>query len=258
MINISLSSLAFAGRDPNSVFSVASSIGAQGIEWSNLEFLMPGDEKAASSLMMDTLKAGFTTVSYACSYNILQADKDLFKAVIKSAKALNAPLVRLLSDEQNFSDYKAPDYINSARLLGDEAAAQGLTLCLSLKNGSMLSNYNTAAVIMAELDHPFVKIAWEPEQDSNFDHCMEDFSLLSGSVAVMLVKHSILESSVEKRYEEWLHFLDAYDRQGGNPDMSRPLILYSIPENLSGIKESIEVLKELNKVLRRYHGLRVY
>ncbi|GAB1433205.1 hypothetical protein MASR2M29_18300 [Spirochaetota bacterium] len=257
MIKIAVSSLAFKSKDTDSVLAAAASIGAQGVEWCDKGFLLPGDEKTAAELMMTTLRAGLTSVSYACNFSMVQADTKLLRAALKSAKALNSPILRIIEPECSGTDFKARDYIKKMRLFGDEAASQGLTLCISFVAERQLQG-GGAAEIMADLGHPFVKTSWEPKLDRSFDDCMESFSLLKGKIAAMLVNHKILDGSTEKKSEEWMHFMDAYDWQGGSPDMSRPIIICSLPEKLSAIQSAVDALKNFGIMLRRYHGLRVY
>jgi len=258
MIHAALSSSAFVGADIPTVLKEASAAGAQGLEWSDAGFLVPGDESLASDTMMGTLKAGLTTVSYLSSYRACVDDREAFLAALRSARALNAPILRLGLGASPKPRAGSAAFLETARSLGDEAGAQGVTLCFGLASGTVLGSYAAAAGLMAELDHPFVKLAWEPDAAARFDDVMDGFAQLAGTVGLMIVNHGDLDGEADARAEEWLQYLDAYDQQGGSLDMSRPVVVRSVPFEAGRAASTLSAIKSWSKTLRRYHRLRVY
>ncbi len=258
MIHAALSSAAFSGADIQTVLEKVVAAGAQGVEWSADGFLSPGDEAAASEAMLATLKAGLTSVSYASGYRLGADGRDAFLAALRSARALNVPILRLGVAPATRARSRVAAFLSEARALGDQAGAQGLTLCLGLERGTLLDSCAAAAGLMAELDHPFVKVAWEPDPAARFDDVMDSFAPLAGAVGLMVVSPGGLDGEADARAEEWLQYLDAYDQQGGSPDMSRPVILRSIPADPGRVASTMAAIRAWSKTLRRYHRLRVY
>jgi 3-dehydroshikimate dehydratase len=167
MIRIGLSSSALLTRSAKDVIAAAKASGIDAIEWAGDLHVAHDDLAAVQSAMMDTLRAGLTTVSYAPLYRVsAESEAGLrFGAVLRAAAILQAPFVRIYIGGPGRRDLAQVDKLAAAaRRLGDMAARQGLTLCLSFGKGTGMDSYASAGELLAAIAHPFVRLAWEPLQ----------------------------------------------------------------------------------------------
>ncbi|PKL25061.1 MAG: hypothetical protein CVV47_07190 [Spirochaetae bacterium HGW-Spirochaetae-3] len=267
MIHTALSSSACIGADIHTVLETASAAGVHGVEWTDDGFVSPGDVSAARETMMATLRAGLCTVSYATLYRAVSHDRSAFRAALATTREFNAPILRLWSSHRGDSPAAdAAAFLDEIRYLGDEAGEQGVMLCLGLSHRSILDSSRTATGIMAGMDHPFVKLIWEPGSGELFDDAMEDFTLLSGRIGLVVARGEDVapfnggdasSGALDGRAEAWLQYLDSFDEQCGDPDMARYVVIKSIVGGTSRLSDSVSTIKAWSAKLRRYHRRRV-
>ncbi|MBN2875778.1 MAG: hypothetical protein JXM71_11840, partial [Spirochaetales bacterium] len=90
---------------------------------------------------------------------------------------------------------------------------------------------------------------------------------ISGMVALVVVRSEDLglpagaPVAAERdgdRSEEWLQYLDAFDEQCGDPDMTRYVVLSSIRAgDETGLAGDIGAIRSWSDTLRRYHRRRI-
>jgi sugar phosphate isomerase/epimerase len=261
MIRTALSSTAFIGSTIPQVLETAVASKAQGIEWTDDGFIQPGDSVTAQSAMMATLRAGLSTVSYAVTFRVGSHDPSAFRAALDTARGLNAPILRLWSSPKSQSSKKKSAFISIARTLGDEVGEQGVTLCFGLASDSLLDTTANAAKLLEAIDHPFVKMAWEPSAGLRFDNNMEEFSSIAGRIGMIVVRSRDLfgmQDGQDEFSERWLQYLDAFDEQGGSPDMARHVVMRSVAEgDYCRLAADMAAIRSWSDTLRRYHKRRV-
>jgi sugar phosphate isomerase/epimerase len=262
MIRTAISSSAFIGSTIPQVLETAAAAQAQGIEWTDDGFIQPGDSVLSQSAMMATLRAGLSTVSYAVTFRVGSHDPSAFRAALETARELNAPILRLWSSPKSQSTKNKAAFISTARTLGDEAGERGVTLCFGLASDSLLDTTTNAARLLEAIDHPFVKMAWEPSADVRFDDNMEEFSAIAGRIGLILARSKDLsdaDGNRDERSERWFQYLDAFDEQGGSPDMARYVVIRSVKDDdTARLANDISAIKSWSKTLRRYRKRRVY
>ncbi|GAB1456218.1 hypothetical protein MASR2M48_15260 [Spirochaetota bacterium] len=259
MIHAALSSSALSGGTTQRVLETAARAGLKGVEWTDLGYVPVGDMAVASETMMATLRTSLSTVSYATPFRAGIDDRAAFKMVLATACGLNTPVLSLTaSPAVHQQELEAKTFMVEARYMGDEAARLGITLCFGIHPGSLLDSYQSAASLFAAIDHPFVKIAWEPPVGASFDEAMESFSCVSGQIGLLYIKAGTIGGQNDDKSEEWLHYLDAYDEQGGSPDMARNVVIRSMGGvDSSCLASDVKLIDEWSVTLRRYHRRRV-
>jgi hypothetical protein len=97
MIRIGLSSSALLTLSAHDLIAAAVGAGVDAIEWAGDFHVQQGDAAAVSGLMMETLRAGLTTASYAPLYRALPGGELglRFESVLETALRLQAPIVRI-------------------------------------------------------------------------------------------------------------------------------------------------------------------
>ncbi|OHD19842.1 MAG: hypothetical protein A2Y38_23175 [Spirochaetes bacterium GWB1_59_5] len=261
MIRSALSSAALSGSDIQTVLAAAVSSGVQGIEWTGDDYLAPGDSTRAKEAMYATLRAGLCTASYVMPGRASLGDRAAFNLALLTARELNAPVLRLRPALRGgLPSADAETFAVTARTLGDEAGEHGITLCFSMDADSVLDSCQRAAELLAQIGHPFVKLAWEPA-GANFDDAMEAIASLAGRVGLIIVRPDDLDGAGEAdgdRSEEWLQYLDALEEQNGSPDMTRHVVFRTMPDRVERLSSAVAAIKSWSATLRRYHQRRVY
>ncbi len=263
MIRPALSSAALLGASIDEVLRSAIDAGVSGVEWSDDGFLEPGDELSAGRAMMATLRAGLCTVSYSTLYRPGLHAPAAFSRVLASARILQAPVIRMWAPPPRGARRgEAKAFAAAVRDLGDLAGASGVTLCFGMARGSILDSYRRADEALSRADHPFVKLCWEPLPGTPFDESMESLSLLRGRVGMLCARAGVRDGAarlLSEREEDWLHFIDAYDEQGGSPDMSRYVVIRSFKDrDEANLASDAGLIRVMSDKLRRYRRRRVY
>jgi hypothetical protein len=247
MIQAALSSAALPGVNPDTFLRIAREAGVGGVEWASGTSLKPGDTVEAGNLMMRTLRAGLSTVSYASPFRFGIHDHGSFTEVLQTAAVLYSPLVRVWTGPRGVgtgtidkSGRPCSGFSAEILRLADRAGNQGISLCFSFAKASLLDSYESAIRLFDALDHPFVKLVWEPLEGCGFDASREAFAALSGRIGLMLARSSPvpgLTGTLAENEEEWLEYLDAYDEQGGSPDMLRHVVIDSFGQAAPGAQD---------------------
>ena len=165
------------------------------MEWSADGFLQPGDMAAAGDLMIQTLRAGLCSVSYASLFRFGIHDHGSFSTILDTAATLHAPLVRVWTGPPGVGTCSADDegkpgrdFAEEILCLADKAGELGISLCFGFAKGSILDSYAKAVGFFTALDHPFIKLVWELLEGSNFDANRGAFAALSGRIGMVLAR----------------------------------------------------------------------
>ncbi|MGO8694690.1 MAG: sugar phosphate isomerase/epimerase family protein [Rectinemataceae bacterium] len=265
MIRIGLSSSALLTLSAHDVIAAAAGAGADAIEWAGDVHVPHDDAAAAGGVMIDTLRAGLTTASYAPLYRALPVGEHglRFESVLEAAAELQAPIVRVFlggnsplgrEPEQRFL------LVSEARRLGDRAARRGVTVCLSLGRNTCMDSYAAAIDLASEIDHPFVRLAWEPLPGLAPDECSAALEAAGVSVALLLVRRIDRAGCVGRLEEEeadWRRRLAAFKKAELDPKMGHFVLIASVREEASrsldaalpGLTEDVGLLRRLIREL---------
>lgn len=273
MIRSALSSTALIGSDTQTVLELAGASGCKGVEWTDDGFIEPGDSAAAVTLMYATLRAGLCTASYSSLFRVGLHGRPAFDRALVTARELNAPIIRLwAAPRQNSPEADEEALISTAQTLGDAAGLHGITLCLGLSPDSLLDTVQHASAIFSRIDHPFVKLAWAPAPGAIFDQAMESLAALSDKIGMVLARTEDIIGPAPgnapgyaagagddgELSEAWLQYLDAFEEQGGNPDMSRYVVIRSLAPGDNGrLADSVGALNGWSVALRQLRRRRV-
>lgn len=261
MIRIGLSSTALLTASPQEVIAAAKAAGIDAIEWAGGVHVPHDDASAARSIMIDTLRAGLTTASYAALYRV-DGDGELglrFDALLEAAADLGAPMLRVFVGERasgGRARVQRVRLVEEAKRLGDRAAERGLTLCLSFGRNSYLDRYEDGVSLAGKIDHPFVRFAWEELSGSAPRQCAQSLEAAGRAVGMLLVRHmgkDGMAAPLEREEAEWRQRLGAFKKVELDPKMGQFVVIAAIrdrpPEDaaaaLPGLAEDVAFLRRL-------------
>jgi 3-dehydroshikimate dehydratase len=259
MIRIGLSSTALLTRDYREVLRIAREAGLDALEWAGDMHVPHDDAAAAASIMMETLRAGLTIASFAPLYRAGASGETglRFDAVLQAASILQAPIVRVYvggAREAGGGGEETRPLAESLRRLGDKAAVKGITLCLSLGRNTWMDRYSAARAIVAEIGHPFVRLAWEPLPGLLPPAASAALDDLGGSVAMLIARRLDRDGQPERLPDEadqWRRRLAAFKRSEADPKMARFVVIGAVRDAarsgdvLPSLAEDLQFLKGL-------------
>jgi len=265
MLRIGLSSSALLTRDLRAVLDAAKGAGVDAVEWAGDVHVPHDDPAAAQAAMMDTLRSGLTVASYATLYRAsAEGEAGLrFERVLDAAAALQAPLVRVYLGPAPRAGGRRPAARDGERLaaearrLGDLAAARGLTLCLSFGRNTSLDSYPAALALVERIDHPFVRLAWEPlqgvpsaEASAALEACAPRLSML---VARRLDRDGA-PLSLAGEADAWRRRLAAFSAAQADPKMGSFVVIGAVRDGAGRVGASLPGLAEDVALLRGIIG----
>jgi hypothetical protein len=224
MIRLGLCSGACITRDIESVIAVALAARLEAIEWAADVHIGAADVKGAENAMMATLIAGLTTASYATLYRAGSEEDDFshFDSLLHIASILQAPIMRLFAGAEDRS------LVSVLGRLGDRAAERGITLCLSMSRGTCLDGYDRALRLTREVDHDFVRLAWEDLPGAASRSASTALELAGPIAALVIARCSSRDGrpvAIAADEEAWLERISAFKRSELDPKMGSFVLL---------------------------------
>jgi hypothetical protein len=230
--------------------------GLEGVEWAAEAHLPPGDRAAAEALMMDTLLSRLSIISYAALYRITAGTEHGlgFDAILETASALQSPILRLFVGSAPLAHTDPASrglLVEEIRRLGDRAAERGITICLSFGRGTFLETYEGARDLLSLLDHPFVRLAWEPLPGTKTEEATAAAQGFVGTTSLLLARKADRlgrSGPLAEDSEAWSQRLDAFRAGETAPKMNRFVLLGRIgEENEERLKEDASFLAAMAK-----------
>lgn len=255
MIRIGLTSQALLMLSPAEIIAAAKGSGVEALEWADGVHVPHDEPKAAEATMIETLRAGLTTASYSAILRPeAEGDHKRTESIFATAEILQAPIIRFF-----FGGHAAPrpdparrsQLISEARRLGDRAAKSGRTVCLSLARNTYLDRYHEAFALAAEIDHPFVRLAWDALPGMDPNQASAFLEEAGSKVAVIVARHLKKDGAATGLAGEeasWRRRLAAFKLTEIDPKMGLFVFIGALRDGDSGgpgLAEDVALLRRL-------------
>ena len=165
MIHSGLVSITFRQLSPGAIVDLVAQSGLEGIEWGGDIHVPHGDTLQAQWVRRMTEDAGLSIPSYGSYYRVGHGEPVPFEAVVETALALGAPLIRVwagkLGSERADTAYWG-QVVADSRHIAELAAASGLVVAYEF-HGNTLTDTNASARRLLEMvSHPALQSYWQP------------------------------------------------------------------------------------------------
>ena len=228
-----LVSITFRQLEPAEIVNLCIEHNLAAIEWGGDVHVPPGDLKKAKEVRALTESAGLKVAAYGSYYFLAgSASRNIhpFEAVLESAVALGAPLIRVWagakgSDKATEEDWQTA--IADSRRIGDLAAKQGLKVAYEYHQGTLTDSTQSAVRLMKAVNHTAVASFWQPPNGAELQDCCE------GLQQVLNLKK--LESV--HVFHWWPGFKDRHPLSTGVERWKKYLRLVHRYEQMTGDKE---------------------
>lgn len=185
-----LVSVSFRKETPETIIQAVKDTGLSAIEWGGDVHVPPTDLENAARIGRLTKEAGLSVAAYG-SYFRLGTGGD-FAPVLAAAKALGAPVIRIWAGTADSADTPPETraaLVAEAQLVAAMAEKAGITVTLECHGGTLTDNWASALDFVRSVDHPCLKMYWQPNQFRDIDYNRQAARQLAGDTVNLHVFH---------------------------------------------------------------------
>lgn len=211
-----LVSVTFRKLSPKRIVELVAEAGLSTIEWGGDVHVPPGDEVQAETVRRLTEDAGLSVAAYGSYYSAVHSTAGDINGVLKTAKALGAPTVRVWAGKRGSSDADG-DHVRHVtedlQRVADAAAALGLTITIEYHGGTLTDTLDTTAALLDGVSRSNVRSGWQPRDGMTADHGVAEIKRLAPWLGNLHVfqwwptgreRHPLVDGA-----ERWPAFLEA-------------------------------------------------
>ncbi|MCA9913037.1 MAG: TIM barrel protein, partial [Anaerolineae bacterium] len=170
MLYTGLVSVTFRQLDAARIVALTSQAGLGSIEWGGDVHVPPGTIPQARHVCQMTLDAGLSVSAYGSYYRLGAGTQADLSAVLDTAEALGAPIVRVWAGERGSA--KADEayrqtVIADAQRAAEQAAARNITVSLEYHGNTLTDTLHSTVSLLQAVNHPNLRTYWQPEHTSD-------------------------------------------------------------------------------------------
>lgn len=162
-----LVSITFRPLDPTAIAALCVRAGLRAVEWGGDVHVPHGDVERARVVAHLTREHGLAVSAYGSYYRTGESEAAglAFAAVLDSAVALGAPVIRVWAGRRDAKDaddaYRAA-VVADVHRIADLAAAAGVAIAFEYHGGTLTATDADAQRLLAACGHPAVGTFWQP------------------------------------------------------------------------------------------------
>ena len=169
-IQTGLVSVTFRALAPQAILDLVARAGLGAVEWGGDVHVQPGDVATAREVCRMTLDAGLQIPSYGSYYRAGHDETGPFAAVLESAVALGAPVIRVWAGRQGSAQADAIYWdrvVSDSRRIAGLAEAEGLRIAYEYHGNTLTDTDDAALRLLRTVDHHAVGTYWQ-RRDGEF------------------------------------------------------------------------------------------
>jgi 3-dehydroshikimate dehydratase len=239
-----LVTVTFRQLSPKEIVAVAKSAGLEVLEWGGDVHVPLGNTRRAREVAALTCAAGLKTVGYGSYYRVGHGGENgspHFSAVLETAEALGAPLIRVWAGSMGSDD--ADDVYfdrvcSDAVCIASAAAARGIKVAFEFHGGTLADNPASARRFYSALSDRRIHSLWQPLHSLDRRAQDESLEVILPHLAHVHVYHWAPGSVVERRplaegQAAWSAWMRRIAAAGHKPDYLLEFICDDNPANLA-------------------------
>lgn len=162
-----LVSITFRQLEPRRIVELVREAGLRGIEWGGDVHVPHGEVETARGVAAMTADAGLVVSSYGSYYRVGESQDEgpSFEAVLETAVALGAPLIRVWAgqrDAEEANEVYWQKVIAESQRIAEMADDAGLELAYEWHGGTLTNTDDAALRLLREVNHSRVGTYWQP------------------------------------------------------------------------------------------------
>ena len=160
--------------DPPAIAALCARTGLRAVEWGGDVHAPHGNEAAARAVAAITRDHGLSVAAYGSYYRVgvSEAAGLPFAAVLASAVALGAPVIRVWAGDRDPTDadaaYRAAVVADALRI-ADLASAAGIAIGFEYHGGTLTATDAEAQRLLVQCPHPALGTFWQPHVGADAD-----------------------------------------------------------------------------------------
>ncbi|MFB5662819.1 sugar phosphate isomerase/epimerase family protein [Alteribacillus sp. HJP-4] len=158
------------------IIELAGETKLDGIEWGGDVHVRPGNIEGAVKTAQLTREAGLVTSSYGSYYRVGAKNVFSFEEVLETALHLHAPSIRVWAGEKGSAnaDSEYRRLVNKdAERIAFLAAEKEVEVHFEYHGNTLTDTSHSAKLLMEEVNHPNVKLYWQPAVGQNIHTRLE-------------------------------------------------------------------------------------
>ncbi|MBQ7337363.1 MAG: TIM barrel protein [Clostridia bacterium] len=168
-----LVSISFRPYSVNQILAACSAAKLSLIEWGSDVHVPAGNAKIADEVAKKTADAGLKCITYGSYFRIGHTPLSELDAYLDSALRLGAKNIRMwcgTSPSAAAPPELRAKIVQEGRAAAERAAALGLNITLECHSGTLTDDCGSAMQYLAEVDHPAMRMYWQPSQFHTADY----------------------------------------------------------------------------------------
>jgi sugar phosphate isomerase/epimerase len=184
-----LCSITFRSLTADEVLDIAVRAGVEGIEWGADGHAPPGGGSTVEALAARCRDAGVEIASYGSYLGFGAPDGDdasSIEAVVESAEALGAPMVRIWTQLGVTPESPAANrcrVLERTAAFADALAERALIAALEFHPFTLTHTAASANQLLDALDLPNLRTHWQPDPELSVDEALGELDAISGRLA---------------------------------------------------------------------------
>ena len=214
MIKSGLVSVTFRKLTPAHIIQLVVDAGLEGVEWGGDVHAPPGDARLAQEIARMTVDAGLSVAAYGSYYRVGAPDAGDFQAIVDTALALGAPIIRVWAGNRGSADADDAYWahvVSESRRIADIAATAGLTVSYEYHGRTLTDTNASAQLLLRRVDHPAICAYWQPPVDGAPEYCAEGLAALLPRLSNVHVFHwlpATVRQPLSAGHEVWRTYID--------------------------------------------------
>ncbi len=205
MIRPGLVSISFRALEPAAIIDLCVRGGLAAVEWGGDVHVPHGDVAVARRVGEATRAAGLAVAAYGSYYRAGETeDNPDFAAVLASAQALGAPLIRVWAGKRGSAqadgEYRARVVADLRRIAG-LAGPAGVAVACEFHGGTLTDTNESALALYHEVDHPNLLAYWQPPVGLSPESCCQGLAALLPRLSNLHVFHWVVGEDGKRRRE---------------------------------------------------------
>lgn len=201
---LGMTSVTFRKKSIEEIIDVTKESGLDAIEWGGDVHVPLGDIAIADKTARLTQDANLKVASYGSYFRVGKDSVEVFDRVLETAKALNAPVIRIWCGDissKDTSDSRFNEYVRDIQYIAKRAEKYGIVIASEYHNGTYNDSVSSALRLIKEVDMANYKTYW---QTLSFDD--SDFESLKALLPYVVTIHVFAWNKYGKRYALKKHY----------------------------------------------------
>lgn len=178
MFKPGLVSITFRALSTDAVIQAVADAGLSGIEWGGDIHVPHGNIDVAKKVGEATRKAGLEVAAYGSYYRLGVSETQglHFEAVLDSAKALEAPNIRIWVGTKGSAQTSPEErkFLEAEALrIADLAQRAGILISCEYHGNTLMDTNESALEFLHKTEHPAIRTLWQPLNGSSCETALE-------------------------------------------------------------------------------------